>query len=138
MSMSRELLWERLQPRALRPIILDPPAKISRLKPALSLSKGRSHESRAFHVGRGYAPDARVVSGYLLVGGVAPTYGSFESPITGCAGARWRRQASLRSWRNTAPPGPGRAAGLRRTATAGPRCPPSRSSTRGQTRKPTG
>src|SRR3546814_14223490 len=100
MSMSRELLWERLQPRALRPIILDPPAKISRLKPALSLSKGRSHESRAFHVGRGYAPDARVVSGYLLVGGVAPTYGSFESPITGCAGARWRRQASLRSWRS--------------------------------------
>src|SRR3546814_14296670 len=109
MSMSRELLWERLQPRALRPIILDPPAKISRLKPALSLSKGRSHESRAFHVGRGYAPDARVVSGYLLVGGVAPTYGSFESPITGSAGARLRRQASLRSWRNTAAPEIGRA-----------------------------
>src|SRR3546814_9437692 len=31
--MSREFLWERLEPRALRPIIRDPPAKSSRLKP---------------------------------------------------------------------------------------------------------
>src|SRR3546814_17635398 len=92
MSMSRELLWERLQPRALRPIILDPPAKISRLKPALSLSKGRSHESRAFHVDRGYAPDARVVTGYLLVAVVAPTCSSLDTPIPGLEGARGRRQ----------------------------------------------
>src|SRR3546814_8835930 len=31
--MSREFLWERLEPRALRPIIRDPPAESSRLKP---------------------------------------------------------------------------------------------------------